>query len=237
METNASIRNTATAAPAGAYATAGRPAGRLSWGAILAGAVLALVLQLLLSMLGAGIGLSTIDPLRNGDTPSAAALGAGAGLWWVISGLVAAGIGGWLAGKLSDSSYDGDRAWHGLLAWAVSTLVTMYLLTSAASSLVSGAVSTAGGVASTATTAATTAASNSSNVANQAAQAVQGAVQTAREQVSPEQAKQTAREVADASAKNASRAMLWGALALALGSLVASLGARGARPQHATAHV
>lgn len=236
METNASVRNTTAATTTGVYATADRPFRRLSWGAIIAGAVLALVLQLLLSMLGAGIGLSTIDPLRGGDTPSAGALGAGAGLWWVVSGLIAAGIGGWLAGKLSDSAYDGDRAWHGLLAWAVSTLVTAYFLGSAASSLVSGAASTIGGVASTATTAATTAASNSPNVANQAAQAVQGAVQTAREQISPEQAKQTAREVADASAKNASRAMLWGALALSLGSLVASLGGRGARPQHANAH-
>lgn len=201
---------------------------RIHWGPIMAGAVLALVVQLLLQMLGAGIGLSTIDPLRMGDTPSAATFGLGAAAWWAIGGLIAAYLGGWLAGKLANSTRKGDGAWHGLLSWAVSTLVTAYIIGTAATSLVSGAASTvtqaATATASATADAAATAPSAVSGAAQQAANAVRGAVND------PNNA-QRAREVADATAKNASRAMLLAFAALALGSLLASLGGRAGAPR------
>jgi len=40
---------------------------RVSWGAILAGVVVALAVQVLLAMLGAAIGLATIEPTQAGD--------------------------------------------------------------------------------------------------------------------------------------------------------------------------
>jgi hypothetical protein len=202
---------------------------RVSWGAIAAGAVFALVLQLLLSMLGAGIGLSTVDPLR-GDTPSAESFGMGAVIWWVVAGLISAYLGGWLAGKLSGFLHAGDRSWHGLLAWAVSTLVTAYVLGSAAGSLTGGVASTLGGAASTATSAAADAASDNPDRAGQAAQSAQSAAQAAREKMASPEAQQEARRLADETAKNTSRAMLWSFLALVLGALLATFGARAARP-------
>ena len=42
---------------------------RVSWGAILAGVVVALALHVLLTMLGAGIGMSTLDPAQPGQSP------------------------------------------------------------------------------------------------------------------------------------------------------------------------
>ena len=45
---------------------------RVSWGAVMGGVVVALITQLLLSMLGIGIGVSTIEP-ATGDTPGAGA--------------------------------------------------------------------------------------------------------------------------------------------------------------------
>ncbi len=42
----------------------------ISWGAVFAGAVIALVAQVILNMVGLGIGLSTVDPAGNG-TPTA----------------------------------------------------------------------------------------------------------------------------------------------------------------------
>ena len=53
---------------------------RLSWGVILAGAIIVLAVQLLLSLLGAGIGLSMIDPAQGG-TPTAQSFGLGAGIY------------------------------------------------------------------------------------------------------------------------------------------------------------
>src|SRR5258708_31508587 len=65
---------------------------QVSWGAVLAVATVALVVQIILNMVGVGVGLSTID-LAAGDTPSSGSLSVGAGIWWVISGIVAAAVG------------------------------------------------------------------------------------------------------------------------------------------------
>src|SRR3979490_3492134 len=115
---------------------------QVSWGAMFAGATFALVMQIILNMVGVGVGLSTVD-VAGGDTPSAGSLSIGAGIWWVISGIIAAAVGGYIAGRLSGKASQSTTAYHGLIAWAVSTLTVVYLLSSAASGLVWGAVSTA----------------------------------------------------------------------------------------------
>lgn len=117
---------------------------RIAWTAIFAGAVLALVTQLLLSMLGTAIGLSTVDPLQPEGTPSAEAMGIGAGLWWIISGFLALLFGGWVAGKLSGSPWSFDGALHGLLVFALVTLIGTYIVGSALTNLVQGGASLVG---------------------------------------------------------------------------------------------
>lgn len=117
---------------------------RVAWTAVFAGAVLALVAQLLLSMLGTAIGLSTVDPLQPEGTPSAEAMGIGAGLWWVISGFLALMLGGWVAGKLSGSPWMFDGALHGLLVFALVTLIGTYIVGSAITNLVQGGASLVG---------------------------------------------------------------------------------------------
>ena len=112
----------------------------ISWGAVFAGAIIGLVVQLILNMVGIGVGLSTVDAVA-GDSPSASSLSIGAGLWWVISGIVAAAIGGYLAGRLSGKPSHSTTAYHGLISWAVSMLVIVYILSTAASGLVGGALS------------------------------------------------------------------------------------------------
>ena len=117
---------------------------QISWGAVFAGVTVALILQVVLNLVGVGVGLSTVDQVA-GDTPSAGAFSAGAGLWWVVSGIVASAIAGYIAGRLSGKPSPSTTAYHGLVAWALSTLVVIYLLTSAASGLLGGAVSTVSG--------------------------------------------------------------------------------------------
>jgi len=60
---------------------------RISWGAIFAGGLTALAVSILLHLLGAGIGFSTIDPLQAGSTMKG--LGTGALIWWIIANLIA----------------------------------------------------------------------------------------------------------------------------------------------------
>ncbi|RZK34050.1 MAG: hypothetical protein EOO57_11945, partial [Hymenobacter sp.] len=125
------------AAPAPAVATK-----RISWGAILAGAVLALVIQLALSLLGLGIGLGTIDPLT--EQNPMAGIGIGAGIWWVVSMLVSLYLGATVASRLAGMPRPTDGMLHGLLTWSVVTLLTFYLLTTAVGRIIGGVTGVAG---------------------------------------------------------------------------------------------
>lgn len=118
-------------------------ASAVSWGSIVAGATAAAALALILTMLGTGLGLSSVSPWAYSGI-SAEAFGISTILWLTITQLIAAGVGGYLAGRLrtkwiatdADEVYFRDTA-HGFLAWAVSALMTAALLTSMIGSIVS----------------------------------------------------------------------------------------------------
>lgn len=116
---------------------------KVSWGAVLAGVVVALVTQLLINLLGIGLGAATLDP-GTGDNPSATSFSIGAGLWWTVSGILASFAGAYAAGRLSGKPKEGTAAWHGLTTWALTTLVIFYLLTSAIGGVLGGAFNTLG---------------------------------------------------------------------------------------------
>src|SRR5215208_3256419 len=64
---------------------------RVSWGAVLAGVAVALVTQLVLNLLGVGVGAATLDPYAGADeNPSASSFSIGAGIWFAVSGILAA---------------------------------------------------------------------------------------------------------------------------------------------------
>ena len=128
---------------------------RVSWGAVLAGVVVALVAQLILNMIGIGIGASTLEPGAGADqNPSARGFSMGAAAWWAVSGILAALAGGFTAGRLSGEPKESTAAWHGLTCWALTTLVVFWLLTSTIGGLLGGAyrglADTAGGAIKTA---------------------------------------------------------------------------------------
>ena len=76
---------------------------------------------------------------------AAAAIGIGAIVWLIVTQIVAATMGGYLAGRLrtkwanihTDEVYFRDTA-HGFLVWAVGLVITAAFLASAASSMVGG---------------------------------------------------------------------------------------------------
>jgi len=127
---------------------ADRPAKkRISWGAVFAGVVVALVTQLLLSVLGVGIGASTIDPVT--EQNPVAGIGVGAGIWFVFSTFLAMFAGGWVAGRLAGVACKTDSALHGVLTWGPATLVTFFLLTTAVGALIGGAAASVRGMMNT----------------------------------------------------------------------------------------
>jgi hypothetical protein len=113
----------------------------VSWGAIFAGAFAAAALSLILALLGTGLGFSTLSPYED---HSAVVMGVTTIVWISLTSLIASGIGGYMAGRLrvkwstvhTDEVYFRDTA-HGLLAWAVATLLTAALFGSAVTSALS----------------------------------------------------------------------------------------------------
>lgn len=124
----------------------GRTARRVSWGAIFAGVVIAVAVQIVMGILGTGIGLSMVDPVE-GSTPGAAGFGIGAGLYWLITTIVALGAGGYAAARVSGVTERFDALVHGLVVWGVTLLLTIYMLTSAVGGIIGGAFRTIGNVA------------------------------------------------------------------------------------------
>lgn len=117
---------------------------RVSWGAILAGVAMALVTQLLLNILGIGVGMSTLDAFNTGENPSTSTASIITALWIAATGIFASFLGGQVAGRLAGSSRASTAGWHGLVSWAATTLILFYLLTTALGSLVGGAFTLAG---------------------------------------------------------------------------------------------
>lgn len=120
---------------------------RASWGAVFAGVAIALAVQVILTLVGTGIGVATLDPGAGGaDNPAVSSFSIGAGAWYVLSALVAAYVGGYVAARMSGRGDRVSAGLHGITTWAVTTLLVLYLLTTTVGSIVGGAFS---GVAST----------------------------------------------------------------------------------------
>lgn len=124
----------------------------VSWGAVFAGAAAAAALTFILLLLGIGLGLSAISPYSYNSTPIT-----GTTIAWVIfMQLAASSVGGYIAGRLrmkwsqvhSDEVHFRDTA-HGLLAWAMATIIMVALMASGIKAALGGAVD-AGAAAATA---------------------------------------------------------------------------------------
>jgi len=105
--------------------------GEVHWGAVFAGVIVALVGQLLFTLLGAGLGAATFDD------SSADTIALGAFAWWLVSGIAAGFAGGWAAGWVSGSAPSVDRiegAWQAFLSWALAALIAASLVLTMASS-------------------------------------------------------------------------------------------------------
>ena len=134
---------------------------RISWSAIFAGVLVAIVTQMLLTLLGLGIGLGTIDPVQ--ERNPTAGLGIGSAIWYIISSLLSLFVGGWITGRLASAPRLFDGIIHGVLTWCLVTLLTIYFLTTTVGSIIGGAGKLVGGLVSTAGSAVASAAPSIGN--------------------------------------------------------------------------
>lgn len=190
---------------------------RISWGAIFAGLTTAVIIQMLLTLLGVGIGAATVNPLQ--ERAPGEGLGVGAAIWFFVSSIIAMYVGGRVAGRFSDASLRKDRAMHGILMWAATTILSAAFLASALSSLLgSAAGSAAAGTAvqANSTQAAPQRAASSPAVRDPAAVAVN---------------EQEARRAGEVAAERVSQSALVTFFVLLLSGAAAALGARNTAPR------
>jgi hypothetical protein len=121
----------------------------LFWGAIFAGAVAALALQIVLMMFGAGLGLAIYNPISN-DSP-VASFGAGAAVVQGLSAVIALWAGGWVAGRFLGRAGLKTGGLHGFMVWSLATVIAIIALSTGAgwalgdlSKIVGGGLSIAG---------------------------------------------------------------------------------------------
>ncbi|MBH1579458.1 hypothetical protein I5U54_04205 [Stenotrophomonas maltophilia] len=143
----------------------------VSWGAIFAGATAAAALSLILLILGVGLGLSSVSPWSF-EGVSKETFGWSSIIWLTFTALAASGLGGYLAGRLrtkwtqihGDETYFRDTA-HGFVSWAVATLLTAGLLTSAIGGVLGAGAKVAGAAAGAAASSASVAAAGAGSTA------------------------------------------------------------------------
>jgi hypothetical protein len=108
----------------------------IRWGAVLAGVVVGVSVQLILTLLGIATGFSS------GSAADADGVGMGPLIWAGLSMLIAAFFGGYVSARLTGLKRKSDGVLHGVVTWAVTTLLFAVLATSAIGSMVNSIFST-----------------------------------------------------------------------------------------------
>jgi hypothetical protein len=199
---------------------------RISWGAVIAGVILSLIVYLIMSVLGTAIGASLLAPMSQPNPGRV--FGFGSGVWVIVTTVLAVFVGSYFAGRCAPV-----LGWlHGLLAWAVMTLLLLYGMTS----IIGGAVSVVGNVAAT-TANVGAAASNQGNqpagsAVDSAKQQVQAALDGAASAAASADAQQDAMQAAQTAARGIARATWYSFAALVVGAIIAVVsGSAGFRHQ------
>ena len=122
------------------------PVRHTAWGAVFAGALVALMITFLLNLLFAGIGLANFDPATSNNPLSG--YGTSSIVALIVVNVVALFLGGLIAGRLSGSPRRGDAVIHGILTWSVLTIGTILLLTTALGRIVGGVAGLVGNTVS-----------------------------------------------------------------------------------------
>jgi len=123
-----------------------------SWGAILAGALVAISVSLILVVLGAGLGFAAVSPWPNAGASATGFTVAGT-IWLIVTQWLSAAVGGYLVGRLrqrwlamhTHEVFFRDTA-HGLVTWSLATLVVATVFAGSAASLLQGGAQATGGV-------------------------------------------------------------------------------------------
>jgi hypothetical protein len=123
-----------------------RPKSAASWGAIFAGALVAIAVSLILLALGSGLGFASISPWSD-QGAGATTFTVTAAIWLIVTQWVSAIFGGYIVGRLrtrwigthTHEIFFRDTA-HGLVTWSLATVVVVAIVAASISAGIGGGV-------------------------------------------------------------------------------------------------
>ncbi len=152
---------------------------RVRWGPIIAGILVAIATQLLLSALGAAIGFTGVAG-TNATAQDFTDVGLGVGIWAIVSWLIGLFVGSWVATSASGPMNSRTALLNGLILWAATLALGTWLVASGVTGIF-GAI-----------------AANVGEIVNQVQQPGGAGTPGTTVQVTPEQAQQIAANTARA---------------------------------------
>jgi ABC-type transport system involved in multi-copper enzyme maturation permease subunit len=187
---------------------------RVSWGAILAGATIAIASYLLLTLLGSAIGLSVYDSVDD-DT-----LGWVAVTWAIVASALALFLGGWVTSLCTAGETKREAVMYGVITWGVVLALVLWLVANGVGAGMDAMMGVAQVAASAPDNDEWVAAARRAGVSDETIRQWQQSLQNA-----PAQANQAAEDPATREAvRDTAQKATWGALAGMVLSLVASVG-------------
>jgi hypothetical protein len=108
----------------------------LRWSAVFAGAAMSIALWVVLQMLGMGVGLGAIDV---DDAGLLRDIGIGTTAWTCAAPVVSMFVGGWIAGRMAGTHERGVGATHGVVVWALGSLIGLGTVVVMVTTLAAGA--------------------------------------------------------------------------------------------------
>jgi hypothetical protein len=100
-----------------------------------AGALAGFAVMIILTTLGAALGVSAADAADGADARRASAW---AGLWWLLTALASGVFGGWVIARTARRDLDYDPVIYGTLAWVIGTIILLFLLAIGVGSMMGG---------------------------------------------------------------------------------------------------
>ncbi|HTL46455.1 MAG TPA: hypothetical protein VL688_00130 [Verrucomicrobiae bacterium] len=95
----------------------------ISWGAIFGGWIFAYAFAMLLYLLGAAVGVTTLSAMNRIEGE----VTIGTGVWMVAAWIIATFTGSVITGRLAGFERRSSGAFHGLIVWALSGIMTLFL--------------------------------------------------------------------------------------------------------------
>jgi hypothetical protein len=196
----------------------------VSWRAVFAGIVVALAVDVLLSLLGFAVGLTAFEPTAGASK----GVGIGLGIWLIITAIASVFAGAYFGARVAGDPWKGDGVAHGVMVWAGFTILSLWLVGSGIGKVIHGAAGVAGsaigamGAGRERAVATLTDLGYSRSEAEQIAGQARRAGQAARQPGAEQQAEESAKKAADTAATGGAVAS-WVGFGVALLSLVGGM--------------